>query len=95
MPIEKIAGDSMGTDAIFYRTDDVKEIELRACLVINVPSDSEMIFCPARRMEAQILCVSKLTTTKQGGKSAGMLGTDIARQALRINLICGVQRISM
>jgi hypothetical protein len=35
-------------------------------------------------MEAQILCVSKPTTTKQDGKSAGMLGIDIARQALSL-----------
>ena len=55
---------------------------IRACLVINVPSDSVMIFCSARRMETQILCVSKSTATKPNGKSAGMLGTDIARQAL-------------
>ena len=53
-----------------------------ACLVINVPSDSVMIFCSARRMETQILCVSKSTATKLNGKSAGMLGTDIARLAL-------------
>ena len=30
----------------------------------------------------QILCVSKPTTTKPDGKSAGMLGTDIISQAL-------------
>jgi hypothetical protein len=58
--------------------------QLRACLVINIPSDSEMIFRPVRRMEAQILYVSKPTTTKPGGKSAGMLGIDIVRQALKL-----------
>ena len=39
-----------------------------------MPSDGEMILQHARRKEAQILIVSKPTTTKQDGKSAGMLG---------------------
>ncbi len=49
---------------------------------INVPSDSVMLFRPTRRMEAQILFVSKPKTTKHDKKSAGMLGTVIAKQAL-------------
>lgn len=37
----------------------------------------EQIFCLSRRHEAQILTVSKPTTTKKGEKSAGMLDTVI------------------
>jgi hypothetical protein len=38
------------------------------CSTVTVTTDYGQVFCPARRMEAQILRVSKPTTAQPGGK---------------------------